>query len=146
MNEGNSDSILLVSVGLPSRETGGFCSVWKSFACSSWGWKQTPLWAGVAGALLDELRPTGSVITVKEPRGGVCFALIDGLRGSPDLFVTATLFVRPQQQRGHGHMAQINCATVWQRDCRGVNGVPSLKPALAGVGVDCSGGRMAGKC
>jgi len=73
------------------------------------------LWAGVVGALLDELRPAGSVITVREARGGVCFALTDGLRGSPDLFVRATLFVRPQQQREHGHMAQINCAIVWQR-------------------------------
>jgi hypothetical protein len=39
------------------------------------------LWAGVAGALLDELRPTGSVITVREPRAGVRFAL------RPDFFL-----------------------------------------------------------
>src|SRR6266851_9051575 len=151
MNEGHPDSIPLVSVGLPSRETArGFCSAWKSFTCSSWGWKRMPLWPGVVGALLDELRPTGSVITVMEARGGVCFVLIDDLRGSPDLFVRATLFVRPQQQqREHGHMASDklrNRVAMATGFCRGVNGVTSLKPALAGMGVDCSGERMAGKC
>src|SRR6266853_93268 len=88
MNEGNSDSVPLVSVRLPSRETArGFCSARKSFTCSSWEWKRTPLWAGVAAALLEELKPTGSVITVREPRAGVCFALMDDLRGSPDFFL-----------------------------------------------------------
>ena len=57
-------------------------------------------------------------MTVMEARGGVCFALIDDLR--------ATLFVRPQQQREHGHMAsdklRNRVATVTGL-CRGVNGV-----------------------
>ena len=85
------------------------------------------MWAGVAGALWDELRSTGSVITVMEARGGVCFAFIDDLRGSPDLFVRATLFVRPQQQqREHGHMASDklrNRVATATGLCRGVNGV-----------------------
>src|SRR5216683_3645136 len=88
MNEGNSDSVPLVSVGLPSRETArGFCSARKSFTCSSWESKRTPLWVGVAGALLEELRPTGSMITVREPRAGVRFPLRDDMRGSPDFFL-----------------------------------------------------------
>ena len=33
------------------------------------------------------VRPTGSVITVREPRAGVRFALRDDLRGSPDFFL-----------------------------------------------------------
>lgn len=45
------------------------------------------MWAGVAGALLEELKPTGSVITVREPRAGVRFTLSDDLRGSPDFFL-----------------------------------------------------------
>jgi hypothetical protein len=53
---------------------------------SSWEWKRTPLWAGIAGAFLEELKPTGLVVTVREPQAGVHFALRDDLRGSPNLF------------------------------------------------------------
>ncbi len=49
--------------------------------------KRTPSWAGVVVALLEELRPPGSVITVREVRAGVGFALSDDLRGSPDFFL-----------------------------------------------------------
>jgi len=107
------------------------------------------LWAGVAGALLEELKPTGSVITVREPRAGVCFTLRDNLRGSPDFFLGNS---------GMGSdRATAAAARAWSCDsdklrdnmtaglCRGVNGVSSLKSALAGVGVDWLGGRMAGK-
>jgi hypothetical protein len=149
MNEGNSDSVLLVSVGLPSRETArGFCSARKSFTCSSWEWKRTPLWAGVAGALLEELKPTESVIIVREPRAGVRFALRDDLRGSPDFCLG---------NRGMGsHHAIAAAARGWtcdsdkQYDSRTLsgqcaNGVSSLKSTIAGVGIDCSVGRTAGK-
>jgi hypothetical protein len=40
----------------------------------------TTMWAGVAGAVLEELRRTRSVITVKELRTGVRFILSDDLR------------------------------------------------------------------
>jgi hypothetical protein len=84
MNEGNSDSVPLVSVGLPSRETArSFCSAWKSFTFSSRKRKRTRLWVGVTHALLEGLRPTGSVI----PQAGVRFALLDDLRGSTDFFL-----------------------------------------------------------
>ena len=36
---------------------------------------------------MEELRPTGSVITVRKPRAGVGFALSDDLRGEPDFFL-----------------------------------------------------------
>jgi hypothetical protein len=36
---------------------------------------------------LEELRLTGSVITVREPQAGVRFTLRDGLRGSLDFFL-----------------------------------------------------------
>ena len=39
--------------------------------CSTWERKWTPLWAGVFDALLEELRPAGSVITARE-LGQVC--------------------------------------------------------------------------
>ena len=146
---GNSESVPLVSVGLPSRETArGFCSARKSLTCSSWEWKRTPLWAGVAGALL-EFKLTGSVITVKEPRVGVRFTLSDDLRGSPDFFLGNS---------GIGSLrATAAAARAWTCDsdklrvnmtaglCRGAEGESSLLSALAGAGVECSGGRMAGK-
>ena len=107
-----------------------------------------PLWAGVAAALLEELKPTGSVITVREPRAGVRFALRDDLRGSPDSFL------------GNSDMRSVSAiaaaARAWTCDSdkqydsgtlsgQCVNGVSSLKSTYAGVGIDCSGGRTAGK-
>ena len=84
----NSESVPLVSVGMPSRETArGFCLGMKSFTCSSWEWKWTPLWASVAGALLEEPELIGSVIIVRDPWEGVPLVLSDDLRGSPDFFL-----------------------------------------------------------
>jgi hypothetical protein len=96
-----------------------------------------------------ELKLTGSVMTVKEPRVGVRFAFSDDLRGSPDFFL------------GNGGACSLRAtaaaARAWTCDSdklrdkmtaalfRGAEGVSSLLSALAGVGVDCSGGRMAGK-
>ena len=89
------------------------------------------MWAGVAGALLEELRLTGSVITVSEPRTGVRFALRDDLRGSPDFFLS---------NRGMGSdRATAAAARAWTCDsdklrdnmtaglCRGVNGVSTVQ-------------------
>lgn len=88
-------------------------------------------------------------MTVKEPRVGARFALSDDLRGSPDFFL------------GNSDMGSLRAtaaaARSWTCDsdklrdkmtaplCRGVEGVSSLLHALEGVGVECSGGRMAGK-
>ena len=106
------------------------------------------LWAAVADALLEELRPTGSVITVRE-QGRCALRLEDDLRDSPDHF---------QGNSGMGsNRATTAAARAWTCDsdklrdnitsglCRGVNGVSSLKSALVGEDVDCSGGRTAGK-
>ena len=103
--------------------------------------------AGVAGALFDELKTTGSVITVNEPRAGVRFTLSDDLRGSPDFFLS---------KGGPGSLlAAAAAAREWTCDSdkfrdKGTlvfccTGVSLPESAFAGVGADCSGGRMAGK-
>lgn len=137
MNRGNSESVSLVSVGLPSRETArGFCSARKYFTCSSSGWKRTPLWVGVVGALLEELELTPLVLTVREPREPVFFNLSDGFSGPPDFFL------------GNGGVGAL-CATTAGRASAcdsdksrdrvtpgvGVEWALKLKPAVAGRGV-----------
>jgi hypothetical protein len=105
------------------------------------------LWAGVVGALLDEHRSTGSVRTVREARGGMRFALIDGLKGSPRPFRksdTVRAIAAAARAWAYGSDKLRDRVATATGLCRGINGVTSLKPALAGVGVDCSGGRMAG--
>ena len=102
------------------------------------------MWPGVAGALLEELKPTGSVITVREPRVGVGFTLSDDLRGSPDFFLSNS-GVDAEAARAStcdSDKLRDNTTAAFRR---GAKGVSSLKFALAGVGVDCSGGRIAGK-
>ena len=86
-------------------------------------------------------------MTVKEPRAGVRFILSDDLRGSPDFFLGNS---------DVGSLRATAAARSWTWDSdrlrdnmtaaffRGEKGATSLKSALAGVGVDCSGGQMAG--
>jgi len=88
------------------------------------------------------------VITVKEPRVGVRFALSDDLRGSPDFFL-GNSGVRSLRATAAAARSW-TCDSDKLRDkmtaplCRAAEGVSSLLSALAGVGVECSGGRMAG--
>ena len=86
-------------------------------------------------------------MTVRDPRVGVRFALSDDLRGSPDFFLGNN---SPGSLRATAAARAGTCDSDKLRDnmtaalCRGAEGVSSLLPALAGVGVDCSGGQMAG--
>ena len=148
MNEGNSDSVPLVSVGLPSRETEASVPQGRAsnvLVGSGSGHLRGPaLLVHFGGAQANWIGDNS------QGASGRCALRLEGRLEARPIFFLGNSGVVSGRATGAAARAW-TCDSDKLRDnmtaglCRGVNGVSSLKSALAGVGVNWLGGRMVGK-